>query len=690
MAIKKLLIVALIMVNLSTFAQPRQRSLSEPMPTRQIHLDFHTSGFIEGIGERFNKKQFQQALITGHVNHVNLFAKDHSGYSFYPTKVGTMHPNLKFNLLKEQLEACHEIGVSTSFYYTVGWSALDAEQHPEWCIHDREGNIAGINYDFNAQPTDPKPYVSWKLLCAASSGPYHQFIMKNIEEICQNFNFDGFWLDIYHISNTCYCESCQRRMANEGVDINDTEAVSKSFALSLKDHMLQVRELIARYKPDATVFFNSATHIKDASIFKERLFDLNTHQELEDLPTVWGGYDKLPLEAKYHLQQGIPVVAMSGKFHKDWGEFGGFKDAQAIKYEAASMIAFGASCNFGDHLYPSGVMDMSTYKNIGVAYEFVKKIEEYGPGGMPVSKLGMWLTLDNAADNGVVKMLLDIHYDFIIANENNLSDLELLIIPSRACVNDKQAEIINAWVKNGGKLLVMEQGALDINKQRFLFDVGASFAGISPFSVDYTQVGPVVATNMIESPFLNYRSGVRAIPTTGTVLAHIREPYFNRTYGQYSGHRDTPYRPENSQYPAVLKNGQVIFVAHALDKLYYENGKKLHRDLFKNAIDQLYQSPMLSVNNLPSNGRVSFLKQESKNRYVAHVLYTVPISRGDVMVVEDFLPVPGVEIEINVPEKVKSVTLLPGGQRVRFRKNGDTIRIKLPTFTMYTGVVLNY
>jgi hypothetical protein len=195
---------------------------------------------------------------------------------------------------------------------------------------------------------------------------------------------------------------------------------------------------------------------------------------------------------------------------------------------------------------------------------------------------------------------------------------------------------------------------------------------------------------MIESPFLNYRAGLRAIPTTGTVLAHIREPYFNRTYAQYSGHRDTPYPPENSKYPAVVKNGQVIFVAHALDKLYYENGVKLHRDLFKNAIDQLYQSPMLKVNSLPSSGRVSFLKQESKNRYVAHLLYTVPISRGDVMVVEDFLPVPGVEIEVSLPEYVKSATLLPEGKPLKFRKKGDKIVIKLPTFTMYTGVVLNY
>jgi len=138
MILKSIVFLALLMDSIISFAQLQQRSLSEPLPTRQIHLDFHTSGFISGVGEKFSKAQFQEALRVGHVNHINIFSKDHSGYSFYPTKVGTMHPNLKFNLLKEQMEACHEIGVNTSFYFTVGWSALDAEQHPEWCIHDQE------------------------------------------------------------------------------------------------------------------------------------------------------------------------------------------------------------------------------------------------------------------------------------------------------------------------------------------------------------------------------------------------------------------------------------------------------------------------------------------------------------------------------------------------------------------------
>jgi hypothetical protein len=92
------------------------------------------------------------------------------------------------------------------------------------------------------------------------------------------------------------------------------------------------------------------------------MYEYNTVQDLEDLPTTWGGYDKLPLQAKYFLREGELVTAMSGKFHTAWGEFGGFKHPNAMKYEAAAMISLGARCNFGDQLHPYGEMDMATYR----------------------------------------------------------------------------------------------------------------------------------------------------------------------------------------------------------------------------------------------------------------------------------------------------------------------------------------
>jgi len=685
------MLLFLLLAAMSSFAQLSQRNIFEPLPSRQVHLDFHTSEFIPGIGEKFDKKQWQEALKTGHINQINIFSKCHHSWSYYPTKVGKMHPNLKFDLLGAQIEACHEIGVKCPIYYSVGWSATEAAEHPDWVAREKNGQYQGLLWDFDAKPTDVKTENAWLWLCPAAGGPYHQHIMKQVKEICEKYPVDGFWFDIYHVmDNGDYSTSSIERMKKEGIDMNDHAAVVKSTALAVKEHMKQIRELVAQYHPKATVYFNSATHLVNKGGFVNRLYDMNTQQELEDLPTVWGGYDKLPLEAKYHLQNNNAIVAMSGKFHKSWGEFGGFKNADAIKYEAAAMISYGASCNFGDQLHPSGAMDIETYRNIGKAYEYVEKIEKYGLGGMPVSKLGMWLTLNDKADHGVVNILLETHNDFIVANENNLDQLELLIIPSQQCLSDIQSQKINDWVKRGGKLIVFGEGAMDQSGQKFALDMGVDYLGTSAFNFDFTVVKPELGKEVVSTPFLNYQPALLTRPTTATTMAAIREPYFNRTWEKYSGHRATPYKLDDSPFPAVVKNGNVIFFAHKLDQMYYTSAVRLHRQMVSNAIDLLYQSPNLKVKNLQSCGRQSFLKQEKENRYVAHLLYAPALQRGEVQVIEDFVPISGVEIEVIVPEKVKKVYQIPDGKKLSFKREGNKILVKVPMFTMHTGIVLEY
>ena len=170
----------------------------------------------------------------------------------------------------------------------------------------------------------------------------------------------------------------------------------------------------------------------------------------------------------------------------------------------------------------------------------------------------------------------------------------------------------------------------------------------------------------------------------------VREPYFNRTYEHYSSHRETPYQVEDSPYPAVLKNGNIVFLAHALDRLYTNHGVRLHRELLKNVINMLYPDPILRVENLPSAGRVNLLQQGNENRYVVHLLYSPPLQRGEVRVIEDFLPVPNVGIQLRVPEAVKQAYMIPGKQSLDLSSDQGTVSVTVPEFTMHTGVVFEY
>jgi len=658
-------------------------------PSRQVHLDFHTSELLPDIGGRFRKEQFQEALRRGRVQLINLFAKCHHGWSYYPTTVGTPHPNLACDLLGGQIEACHEIGVRAAIYVTMGWSAHDAETHPEWCMRNADGTIVGA-WDTGAGPTAPKPTFQWKCLCP--SGDYHAMMRAQTEEICRRYPVDGLWYDIYLPDRLCYCETCRAGMKSAGIDVASRHDVERYRADTIRRHAEDLKALILGIHPDASVYFNGITSLGRPENARYHLFDINTKNDLEDLPTTWGGYDKLPLRAKFFHKVGKPIVAMSGKFHTSWGEFGGFKDPEAMRYEAASMVAFGACCNFGDQLHPCGEMDLETYAGIGHAFEYVEKIEEYGVGSKPAASLGFWLSHSTPEDEGLARMLLEEQIDFdVVGPKDDLSALDTVVVPSHRGVLEGSEAKLAQYLAGGGKVLVLGEGALNAAGDRFLVAVGAEIAGPRRYDVDYTVVGDELAEELVRSPFLNYEAAMRVTPRTGTqVLAAIREPYFSRTYGAYCGHQNTPYRLDNAEHPAALACGNLVWLAHGLDRSYFHHGAKVHRRFVANALRHLHTRPLVEAI-LPSAGRISLLHQPEHRRYVLHLLYAPPLQRGRCLVIEDIVPLRDVVTTFRLPVTPTRVFLAPAGTRLSPRAvEAGSFTVIIPRFACHAAVVVEY
>src|SRR5687768_10764501 len=63
---------------------------------RQIHLDFHTSQHVKGIGADFDPEAFVATLKKASVDSVTCFGRCHHGYIYYDTKKfpERRHPHL--------------------------------------------------------------------------------------------------------------------------------------------------------------------------------------------------------------------------------------------------------------------------------------------------------------------------------------------------------------------------------------------------------------------------------------------------------------------------------------------------------------------------------------------------------------------------------------------------------------------
>jgi len=653
------------------------------IPSRQVHFDFHTSELIENIGANFTKENYKEAIKLGHVNSMTIFAKCHHGYCYYPTKIGTVHPHLKFDLLQQQIEALHECGARAPIYMTVGWSALDGEVHPEWQMVDADtGMRNGTNYDMNAGPETPKPYISWKDMCI--NGPYGDYVLSFLEEICDNYEVDGFFLDIMLAKNTCVCDSCKAEMIKRGYNPKIKADAERYLTEGHREFMQRVVDLTKSKHPDATVYFNGSS-----GMYTPEYHEYNTHFELEDLPTTWGGYDKMPIRAKYCYKYGKPYVGQTGKFHTSWGEFGGFKNPDALKYEVAAMLTYGARCEIGDQLHPLGHLDMETYRITGHAFEYVEQIEDYCFDVVETTRLGVIASGDFEVDEGITRILLESKNDFdLILPDDDISNFDVIILPDVTSLTPKMAQNINEHIKKGKGLLLSGRSAVADGK--FAIDFGAKYLGKSEYDTDYIVCNDQINHNLVKSPDLLYGSAHMVDFPGAEVLANVKEPYFSRTYGHYCSHQNTPYKPEDAAYPAIAKKGNVVYIAHELCRIYYQFGCLYHRDAFVNSLNTIYKNPVMRVKNLPSAGRCRFAHKPSDNRYVLHLLYGSPILRGCALVLEDFPVITDVECSLEVSNQIKSVTLRPQNTQIPFAQNGNRVEFTLGKFSLHQLITLEY
>ena len=657
--------------------------MKKELSFRQIHLDFHTSEEIKGIGDKFNKKQFQKMLKLGHVNSITLFSKCHHGWAYHPSKANEIHPHLNFDLLGAQIEAAHEIGVKTPVYLSAGLDEKIAKRHPEWLIVESKEMI-GKDSDFT--------WPGYHQLCMNS--PYLEYLLKQIEEAIINYDADGVFLDIVGVRE-CYCENCLKTAKKKGIDINNRHEMLKVWEETYKRYTGAVEKAIHKIKPDMPIFHNGG-HIRRG---RRDIAAMNTHLELESLPTGGWGYQHFPLSARYAQQLGMDYLGMTGKFHNSWGEFGGFKHPNALKYETALCIANGAKCSIGDQLHPNGEMDCATYKLIGQAYKEVEAKEEWCSDVQSVADIALLSSEsvndeDSDADIGCVKILLECNYLFdVVDTQNDFDKYKVIILPDEVRLNNDLSYKLLKFAENGGRILATGYSGLGILKDKFVLSLGAEYESESEYNPTYFK--PNFATTSLDiSSFVMYGKAHNVKALSAAEYGELQKPYFNRTAKAFCSHQHAPSALyKNSSGITEGKDG--IYIAWNLFSDYFESGSLILKEMVRFALDKLLGEEITLETNLPSQGVVTLMKQERQNRYVHHLLYASPVVRGkyrekSIEVIEDILPIYDTEIKITVREKIKRVYLAPQMIDIEFVQDGNTIEYKVERLENHQMIVLDY
>ena len=651
------------------------------MRFRQVHLDFHTSEHIEDIGKKFDKKQFQTALKKGHINSITLFSKCHHGWAYHPSKANEIHPHLDFDLLGAQIQAAHEIGVKTPIYLSAGLDEKITHRHPEWLVRNLDESTTWAK-DF----TEP----GYHKMCMSS--PYLDYLVKQIEEVCKNYDADGIFLDIAGVQ-PCYCQNCIAEREELGLNPYDENDVLKHAETVYKRYAEKTREAVDKYKPNLPLFHNGG-HIRQG---RRDLVNYNTHLELESLPTGGWGYDHFPFSARYCQGLGVDYLGMTGKFHGSWGEFGGFKHPNALRFEVALAAANGAKCSVGDQLSPSGEMDMVTYDLIGSAYSELEEKEEWLDNVESVADIAIispeayvgdlstgQMTKVDDSGSGVCRIMLEGKYLFdVIDFESDLSKYKVIILPDVIRTDIDFAKRLREFCDCGGKVLATGKSALYENSNEFCLNLGAEWIKENPYKPDYFRPLEKIK-DMGDTGYIMYGNGEK-IRCIGNELGIRENPYFNRTRAHFCSHQHTPNSCEYGG-AGMTEGKDGIYIAWNIFADYAQSGKLHLKQMAIFALDRLLDSAKTLKTNLPAQGIVTLMKQS--DRLICHLLYASPVKRGNgIEVIEDIVPIYNVELAIKTDKKINKVYLAPQKEDIDFTYENGYISVKLDKIECHQMVV---
>ena len=654
---------------------------------RQVHLDFHTSEWCENVGGDFNADEFAKTLDDARVNSINIFAKCHHGYSYYPTKVGTPHPNLKGDLLGEQIEALHKRDIKCPVYVSIMWDELAGKTHPEWVMVDKEGKAI----------TRPPLSNIWGWTTMDVSSGYADYVQAQVEEIMSLYPVDGLWFDIcFPLPNYSMWAKEQMRLAN--VNVEDDGEVWAFSRKKQTDFFNRLTKVVHDRSPEALIYYNGTIQAD-----MRRVAPYMTHLEVESLPTTSGwGYLHYPIAARQARTLGLDFIGMNGRFHGSWGDFGGLKTRDQLDYECGTILAAGGKICVGDQLHPGGKLDAAVYRLIGNTFRRVEALEPWLVDAKPTAEIALIATngldirrvgnVDYPPDlEGAAQALLELGYQFdIVDGEADITGYRAVMLPDGAVLDGGLVTQLTTYLNAGGKLILSGMAGLDASTGQFQ---------MSQIPVRYVQPAPTVPSylrptaemignsELAEDYDYAFYAEAHVVQAEQGATCHgvLSRALFNRTWDRFMGHQHAPVG-ESLNAPVAVSNEQVLYFAAPLFSGFRQADYWSYREMARNLMSAFLPNPLIKPQ---GPGWAEFSLTRQAERSVVHVVcYHPRRSLQSIPHVDQSWPTAGLAFSLRADDAPKRVYLAPDGEDVAFTFNDGYVHVTLPPVGSHTVVVI--
>jgi hypothetical protein len=704
---------------------------------RRSLIDMHVPDWDPVLLSKFDPVDIVKTIANAGFQSMTAYANSHVGLSYWRTKIGQMHRNMKDrDFFGEMVQERKKYGLHAMAYYSVVFDNWAYEYHPEWRMVPDDDSI----------PTHPQRYGF-----ACPNSPYREHAQACLRELAGNYDFDGIFLDMVFWPDVCYCAHCIERFRKEEdaeppciVDWDDP--IWRKFQAARQRWMLEFSLSLTRALKDTrpvTVVDNYAPSFANwrsgMPLEIRQAFDYASGD-------FYGGpaQHSLVCKAFTGLTPHRPIEFATSRT-RDLRDHATTKPLEEILQESGIAPLHSAAFLMIDAINVDGTINHSQYDFLAklnkerAPYEpyyggdlladvaiYYDKESVYNPDEQK-TRVGQLRALDNcphlAAVIGWTRVLREAHIPFSVVTNANLDQLKnyrAVILPNVLEMTAEQADQFRKFVEAGGALYASGPSSLDRfdkNGPRFLLEdvfgvrytgtlggkliegvggAGGSFSGEQTpeaWRYSWTFLSPkdeeVQKVIWPQKEFSHPGPMLKAMALPGaSVLATITLPFAPPSQGKPIGSRfgaihSNPPALTPGTDPGIVWNafgkGNAVWVAAPIETSSEAVNARLVEALLKRALPGPYQ---FEADAHPSV-ELTLFQQAGKNRLIATLLTMqsqFPAFRASATV----------RVQAPKGKKITSVTHVPDLKPIKFKPVGTYVQFDLEPFKPLSMVAIEY
>ena len=622
--------------------------------------------------------------------HANVLVINVGGiYAWYQSQVPYHHINeylpKDHDLLADLISACHarDIKLVARFDFSKTHDYV-SQEHPEWFVRESDGSPRSYG------ATRPGNWSILYATCINSGYRNEEVAVPALREVLDRYAIDGIFLNAPNYEYCC-CEVCkQKYQALYGKPLpleapGSTPALEKTFAgICYRDNIGRLYQAIQEAAPQVPLILYYSTHNENLSDRLQTSDMLCTEAQdvlsrgQDDIPPIWTPTINMKMGRAQPEGNPPPFGIIHSCPGMDWRHTG-LPQAEyrfwLRQVPAAGGTIWHSVTGFNDTIRDKRIIDAVSDVNAEIAV-----IEGDMDGAKEFSDV---LLLWNGHETGGwAQLLVDTQTQFDIRDPYALAPevlrrYPMVILPDRYPLTDSIAQMLHAYVQDGGKLLVEGTSAAQLLPFAEMLGIQKDIRQSESMTASYLQfepAGDTVRAGLEQVPIIAHRgvtAYTRVLPGT-QVLATLIPPF-----APLSAVGSPPERAsmlvKHTDIPLLTLNaygkGQAAMLPFALSTLAKSFHLAEHDLLFANIADLLLGGRAFRMS-APRGVVASVFQKE--NSLLIHLVNGVgqrPLSSN--------VPLQNLTVTLRLSRKVTSAVSTLEGNDIQCLTDGNITTLKL-------------